>query len=133
MREWFGREEGSVTTEVAVLFPIMLILMFAAVQTGMLMHAKSVAGTAASQGAAAAASSLSENREQAEGSAVALAFANTAGGIVAPTVSVTVNQADQTVTVTVSGTIPAVIPGGGWAVHDTVVMPLERYQDVSPS
>lgn len=70
------RQRGSVTIEMVILFPVVLGLLFAAVQTGLWFHARNIALTSAQEGARVAAMYESSS---AAGRAAAVDFATTAG------------------------------------------------------
>lgn len=116
------KQRGSVTLEMVIIFPALLIMLFAAVQTGLWFHARNIAMTAAQEGARAAAA---YNSSSSEGSSVAASYAIEAGGR-SPQVSVTRTSTLTTVTVTLDGftLIPGVLPQ--LTIEQSATMPLER-------
>lgn len=116
------RQRGSVTLEMVILFPVLLIMLFAAVQGGLWFHARNVAISAAQEGARVAASYESSASQGAE---AARKFATAAG---ARGVSVTASSSATTTTVMVSVEAPRIIPFliPDLPVHQSATMPLER-------
>lgn len=116
------RQRGSVTLEMVILFPVLLIMLFAAVQGGLWFHARNVAISAAQEGARVAASYESS---AARGAEAARQFAAAAG---ARGVSVTASSSATTTTVMVSVEAPRIIPFliPNLPVHQSATMPLER-------
>jgi len=105
-----------------VIFPLLLMVLFAIVQTGLWFHNRNIAMTSAQEGARAAASYDSST---AAGRSAALEFATAAGGN-NPTVDV--SRTGTLVTVTVSlddfNLLPGLIPQLN--VTQSATMPLER-------
>jgi Flp pilus assembly protein TadG len=116
------RQRGSVTIEMVILFPVVLGLLFAAVQTGLWFHARNIALTSAQEGARVAAMYESSS---AAGRAAAVDFATTAGG---KNPRVTVASDATTTTVSVQVDAPNMVP---WLIpvmpiSQAATMPLER-------
>lgn len=115
------RERGSVTIEMVIIFPLLLTVLFGSVQTGLWFHNRSIAMTAAQEGArtAAAYESTAEAGRQS-----AHDFATAAGG---QDPTVTVSRTSTLVTVTVQldsfALLPGLIP---LKVEQSATMPLER-------
>lgn len=116
-----GRERGSVTIEMVIIFPVLLIVLFGSVQTGLWFHNRNIAMTAAQEGARAAAAYESTS---AAGQESADNFATAAGGQ-DPTVTVSKTGTLVTVTVSLEGfaLLPGLIP---LKVEQSATMPLER-------
>ncbi len=116
------RDRGSTTIEMVVIFPVLLILLFSAVQTGLWFHNRNIAMTAAQEGARAAAAYDSTT---ANGRSAAMEFATAAGGY-NPTVDISSTGTLITVTVSLAdfNLIPGLIPRLN--VKQSATMPLER-------
>lgn len=116
------RQRGSVTIEMVIVFPLLLIMLFLVVQGGLWFHHRNIALTAAQEGARA---SAVYEATSASGVNTATNFALQAGAI---DPSVTVNRGATTVTVTVSVASPDLIP---WVMPVSTItqsasMPVER-------
>lgn len=105
-----------------ILFPVLLIMLFAAVQAGLYFHARNVAMSAAQEGARVSASYESSTQK---GAAAAEAFAAEAG---AQGISVTVSSTGTTTTAIVSVESPNLLPFliPQMPIHQSATMPLER-------
>lgn len=108
-----------------MIFPIVLILVFAGVQTALYMHARSVALSAAQEGSRAAAA---EDANSGTGSQAANAFLARAGGADAlPAASVSSNRTATEAVVTVTGVSLSVVPlMGGISISQSSSMAVER-------
>lgn len=116
------RQRGSVTLEMVILFPVLLIMLFAGVQAGLYFHARNIAMSAAQEGARVAASYEST---PSKGQAAARDFATFAG---ARSVSASASSTATTTTVIVTVESPNLMP---WLIpvmpiHQSATMPLER-------
>ncbi len=118
-------ERGSVSLELAVVFPVVLLLIFGTVQAALYFHARNVALAAAEEGLRDA---RVENGSDSAGVRRAEAFLVDAGGSrVLLGFSVTADRGATEATVTVQGTSPSVLPGiGGFAVAQSATGPRER-------
>lgn len=105
-----------------ILFPVLLIMLFAAVQAGVYFHARNVAMSAAQEGARVSASYESSTGK---GAAAAEAFAAEAG---AQGISVSVSSTGTTTTAIVSVESPNLLPFliPQMPIHQSATMPLER-------
>lgn len=101
-----SRERGSMSVELVILTPVLLLLLFMIVQAGLYIHAREVALHAAAEGSAAA---TVEGGTDADGAAAALGFADQVGALSGT--AATVERTASTVTVTVTGQAPSIIPG----------------------
>lgn len=102
-------ERGSTSLELVILFPVVLLLIFAGIQGALYYHARNVALSAAQQGVRAA---KAENGSSDQGRQAAQAFIDQAGGHdVITAVNVTSNRGANQATVTVTGRPISVIPG----------------------
>jgi len=115
-------ESGLATTELAIVFPFLLLAMLLGAQTLLWSHGKDVARASADV-AAEAASLLSEaGNERSAAVESARGVLNQTQAISNPDVSVVVTAVS--VTVTVTGQSPSVV--GSWNISESVTVPLER-------
>lgn len=124
-REWAATtrsERGSATLELAVIFPVVLIIFWACLQAAFYFHARSIAFTAANEGTRVAAA---EHSSTAAGTTAAASFTQRAGGTLTGT-SINVSRSGTTVTTTVTGNALTILPGGSWLISQTVTLPVER-------
>ena len=127
-----GNQHGSATLELVVLFPVVLAIIFGAVQAALYFHARSVALAAAQEGARAAAA---QHGTAANGASTAWSFLNQAGGQdVLTNAHVTPDRTASQATITVTGQSLTVLPGlPGLPVQQTARRPVERFTaDDSP-
>ena len=124
------RDEGGATSLVqtvlvapAILFTLMLIVQF-----GLLFHAKNIAEQAAQEGAAEA---RAFNGSKAAARESTLEFLDSLGPRMLTNRSVVVDRTAQTATVTVQGTVLALVPGVNLGVRETASAPRERYVPVA--
>ena len=115
-------EEGSSTTELVLLMPVVLLTIMLSVQAGLYFHARHVI-TAAAQDALEAAQV--EGGDAAAGRADAETLMAEAGGVRSPVIEIT-RTADE-VQVHVSAAAPNVVPGAIWQVTATAYGPVERF------
>ena len=119
-----GRDSGSVTVEYAILVPVVLLLLFTTMQVALLSFARSVALTAAEEGANA------QRAYQANGGvgeAKAKEVIQRQGDVLSGwTIAVTNDGAE--VRVTVTGQSISLFPGiSGFTVSQTSSGPVERF------
>lgn len=117
-------QRGITTVEVVLTAPALLLMLMLIVQFGLVAHARSVARSAAEDGAAKA--------RVFNGSATtAKAATNTQLDDLGPTIianrSVEVSRTDTTATVSVTGTVISLVPGLSFDVHETSSGPVERF------
>ena len=120
------RDAGSVSVEIAILFPVLLALIVAIVQYGLWFHARSLALAAAQEGVTAA---RTYGAEPAAGPARAREFltAHGAGTLTDVTVAPTTPGAGQ-VGVQVTGRSLSLLPGvPGLVVTQSASGPRERF------
>lgn len=117
-------ERGSTSLEMAILFPLLLVILLASIQTALWYHAKSVALAAAQEGARAAAS---ETGTQNAGGTAANEFATRAGSGILLNPRATVTRSGTTATTTVTGTVLGLLPGPlTLTVTQSATLPVER-------
>jgi len=116
------REAGVTSTELAVLMPVVIALVLVPFQVGLWWHARQVADATARQ--AVDATQVADGTE-AGGREAAFRFLDAAGNITDP--QVTVTRSVDTVTVTVTGRAPLLIPGFDWEVTAHASGPVERF------
>ncbi|MEU2200603.1 TadE family protein [Isoptericola sp. NPDC019482] len=117
-------ERGSTTVELALLLPAVFLVMFLGLQAALYFHARTVAITAATEGAKAAAV---EQGSASDGAAAALSFVADAGGDdVLPGAGATGTMTATAVTIVVTGSALSVIPGWAPDVRQHVTAPRER-------
>lgn len=121
-------ERGSSTLELVILFPVVLLVIFGAVQGALYFHARSVALSAAQEGVRAASG---ETGSVEAGSKTANEFVAQAGGDDVLTDLAVSGQRSQTAAkVTVTGRPLSVIPGVlNIKVSQTAEAPVERFTD----
>ncbi|MGV8966600.1 MAG: TadE/TadG family type IV pilus assembly protein [Cellulomonas sp.] len=121
-----GAERGSVTIEVVVLFPVLLVMVIAIVQYGLWFHARSLALAAAQLGVTAA---RTYTAEPAAGTQAATAFLDihATDTLTDVTITATTPGAGQ-VGVEVSGRALSLLPGvPGPTVTQSAAGPVERF------
>lgn len=120
------REGGSVSLEIAVLVPAVLVAVFGLVQGALVIHARHIALAAASEGLAA---DVVRGAVDGAGRRAATGFVAAAGGDdVLRQVRVEVDRSPDTASVTVTGRALSLLPGvSGWTVHQTASGPVERF------
>lgn len=119
-------ERGSLSLELTVLFPVVLLLIFTIVQGALYYHARNVALAAAQEGVRVA---RAENGTRAAGGQAARDFVNQSGGAgVLTGLEVTPTRNATKATVTVSGRAVSAIPGmPGFTITQTAEGPVERF------
>lgn len=119
-------ERGSATLELAVLFPVVLLIIFITIQGALYFHARNVALAAAQEGVRVA---RAENGTSEAGGNVARGFVEQAGGAgVIVGLRVTPTRSRTTASVTVSGRALSAIPGmDGFRITQTAKGPVERF------
>lgn len=118
-------ERGSSTVEAVILFPVFLLLIFAAVQAGVFFYGRSAALAAAQQGLQAG---RVENGTTSAATDAAQRFIHSrgSGGALLNNVTITPSRTVDTTTVTVSGTVPSLIPGATFTVTQSASGTVER-------
>jgi Flp pilus assembly protein TadG len=118
-------DRGSTSLQLVIIFPAVLALIFAGVQTALFFYARNVAIAAAQEGARAAGAQYGT---AGAGTAAATDFIARAGGDDAlPASSVSGSRAATTATVTVRGRSLSLIPGyPGITINQSASVPVER-------
>ncbi|MGV1006701.1 MAG: TadE family protein [Candidatus Nanopelagicales bacterium] len=117
-------DRGSITTELAVLFPVMLAMIFLIVQGGVLFHTRNVTQLAAQEGLRLA-TALNGTAGQGQARA-AQALASTAGNWLCDP-SVTATRTATTASVVITGRSLSLVPGvPGVPIRSTASGPVER-------
>lgn len=117
-------ERGSSSVEMVIALPLVLTVLFLAVQAGMWFYARSIALAAAQSGART--SSMLNSTLQA-GFADARSFAAEVGGTSLTGVTVTGDRSATSTTVTVTGHTVRLVPFIDLTVSQTATLPVERY------
>lgn len=119
-------DHGAATLELVVVFPIVLLIIFAVVQGALYYHGKNIALAAAQEGVRVA---RAENGSATEGSSTARRFFQQAGGSeVLLGMGVRSRRGATEASVTVTGTSLSVLPGvSGFRVSQTAEGPVERF------
>lgn len=121
-----GSDRGSVTVEIAILGPALLLLIFGVVQAGMWFYARSLALAAAQEG-------VSSARAYGASPAAGISRAQTflreqAGDSLTDTAVSTAGSTRTVVRVQVRGRAISVLPGvPGIAIHQSAQGPVERF------
>ena len=117
-------ERGSSSVEMVIALPIVLTVLFLAVQAGMWFYARSIALAAAQSGARTAAM-LNSSLEA--GLSSARSFAADVGGTTLTGVTVTGDRTATSTTVTVTGHSVRLVPFMDVTVSQSATLPVERY------
>jgi Flp pilus assembly protein TadG len=131
-RRWRARgQDGSVSLEIAILAPALLLLVFSIVQGGLWFHARNLAQAAAQKGAAAGAA---YNATTAEAVARARSFLSENAGDSLTSTSVTAaGSTTAFVRIEVTGRALSVLPGvPGLTVTQDALVPVERFTTDTP-
>lgn len=114
-------QRGSVTLEMVIVFPLLLMLLFGLVQGGLWFHQRNIAISAAQEGARAAAM---YNGSADRGYEAASLFATRSG---LKAVSVSVSRSGDVVSVRVAAAAPVLVPGMPLpGISQAAAMPVER-------
>nr|MDT0519843.1 TadE/TadG family type IV pilus assembly protein [Streptomyces sp. DSM 41633] len=116
-------DRGSGSVELAVLAVVVLFLVFAAIQTGMYFHARSVARSAATQGVEAG---RQLGSGPGDGVAQAQELLAKYGTVRGASVSAEGSGAEQ-IRITVRGTVATLVPGFELDVVQSAEAPVERW------
>lgn len=125
-RDRSASESGSVSLEMVLGAPLLLLLVALLLQLGVLYHADNVVTAAAQAGVQEA---RSETGTAGEGNSAAMRFIEVAAPdfIRKPSAKTEVKEEDKTVTVEVAGDAFAIVPGLKLHVTARATAPLERF------
>lgn len=123
-----ARDRGSATTEAVLVTPILLFLIMVVIQFGLWYHAQHVVRAASEQGVRAA---RVDQAEADAGADRAERFLADAGPRLVTEPAITVDRTTDTVTVSVSGRVVAVVPGLELPVRATARGAVERFRAAS--
>src|SRR3954471_4354414 len=117
-------ERGSVSLEMAIVFPVVLLLIMTSIQAALWFYARSIALGAAQEGAREGRlQPASTERAQ----AAADSFLDRAGQALINEIDVAVRGSPTAIEVTVTGRSLSLVPGlDGWPVSQTAVGPIEQ-------
>lgn len=115
-------QEGMTSTQLAVMFPALLVWIMLIVQYGLWYHAKQVADAAAAEGLDAA--QVPDGSIEG-GEAATRSFLASAGNLEG--VAVDIERGTDEVTVEVRGRAPSLVPGFEWGVAARAVGVVERF------
>ncbi len=118
-------DRGAYTLELATLTPVLLVLLFAGVQIMFYAHAVNVAQAAARNGVEAA---RSYDAQEGDGPAAARDFLDRMGEDMLLAPSVSAATTGERVQITVTGSVPSLIPGTSWPVRAVAQGPVERVE-----
>lgn len=117
-----GSDRGDATAQLVIVTPVLVLLIFLAVQAAIYFHAANVAAAAASQGAAAA-----SPRAAGAGDGIAAAQALMADLGADPAGAPVVNVSDGYVSVTVTVDVAQIVPFFPDSVSRSALEPQERF------
>ena len=117
-------ERGSSSVEMVIALPIVLTVLFLAVQAGTWFHARSIALASAQSGAR---TSAMLNSSLEAGLSSARSFATDVGGTTLTGVTVTGDRTATSTTVTVTGHSIRLVPFMDVTVSQSATLPVERY------
>jgi Flp pilus assembly protein TadG len=119
-----GRSDGGLTTlQLTVAAPVLLWWLMLIVQYGLWWHAKQVADAAAAEAVDAA---QTPTGTTGDGEAAARSYLTQAGNL--GNIRVVVQRGTDTVTASVHGDAPQLVPGFSWGVTAQSQAPVERYR-----
>lgn len=117
-------ERGSSSVEMVIALPLVLTVLFLAVQAGTWFHARSIALASAQSGAR---TSAMLNSSLEAGLSSARSFASDVGGTTLTGVTVTGDRTATSTTVTVTGHSVRLVPFMDVTVSQSATLPVERY------
>jgi Flp pilus assembly protein TadG len=119
-------ERGSAAVQTAMLFPVVLLLVFGIIQGALWFHARHIALGAAQEGARAASAQDGTGADQRAREFVR----DLTGGTLIRNLDVGISSTANTVTVTVRGRAPSLVPGSaGLIVEQSATAPIETFTD----
>nr|WP_277351633.1 TadE/TadG family type IV pilus assembly protein [Microbispora sp. CL1-1] len=118
------RDRGAATLEMVILFPLLLLVVAAAVQAVFVYQAHSTAQAAAQEGVRAA---RTDGASRSAGPAAAVRFATRVGGAFLTHPDARAGGDAGTVEVVVTGRVPSFLPIAQWTVSEVARAPVERF------
>lgn len=118
-------ERGEATTEMVLIVPVLMLLVFTVIQFGLWYHANHVAEAAAQEGVRAA---RMEDGSAEAGQARAEAFMARNAGSLVERPSVSSLRTDDSARVEVEGTLRSLVPGLSLPIHALAESPVERFR-----
>lgn len=118
-------DAGSASTELVIVMPLLLLLVLVSVHVGLWFHARHLVNAAAQEGARAARAS---GATDADGHDRAEQLLGDLGSGSVTDSTITVIRSGETVTVSVTGQAPPVIPGLAMTVSATSTSPIEEFR-----
>ena len=115
-------DRGMTTSQVAIVFPALLLFIMLIVQYGLWFHAKQVADTAAAEALDAA---QTPTGSADDGHRAAQSFLAGSGNL--DEVTIDVERDLEQVQVVITGAAPQLVPGFAWNVTATARAPVERF------
>ncbi|MGI5157292.1 TadE/TadG family type IV pilus assembly protein [Microbispora sp. CA-102843] len=122
------RDRGAATLEMVILFPLLLLVVAAAVQAVFVYQAHATAQAAAQEGVRAA---RAHGASRSAGPAAALRFASRVGGAFLTHPAARAGGDAGTVEVVVTGRVPSFLPIAKWTVSEVSRAPVERFVPAS--
>ena len=116
---------GSASTELVIVMPLLLLLVLASVHVGLWFHARHLVNAAAQEGARAARAS---GATDSDGYDRAQQILGDLGSNSVTSPAIVVTRSSGSVTVSVSGQAPQVIPGLAMSVSASSTSPIEEFK-----
>jgi Flp pilus assembly protein TadG len=127
LHEVSALDRGSASAEAVIATPLLMLLVLAIIQAGIILHANHMAQAAAHTAVEAARADLASGGD---GAAAAAASLNTNAGGVLENTAVAVSRGGETVTVTVTGTPTMIVPLFDAPIEVVVTGPVEHIEPV---
>ena len=121
LKRRFGRDDGVMVAENAVVIPAIFLLFFLILQIGFYWHASNIATSAAQEGVRDASATKSSS-----GTNAALSFVNAHGGSMLKNPNAHQSGGARRVSVTVTGKSISMVPGIDFTIEQTATAPIER-------
>lgn len=117
-------ERGNATVQIAMLFPVLLLILLSCLQAGVYWYCQSAALSAAQEGVRITAAN---DGTVGEGTAQASSFLRRISGSLVESAQVTGTRTNTESRVTVRGTVLTLIPGIPFTINATATLPSEEY------
>lgn len=118
-------DSGSASTELVIVMPLLLLLVLVSVHVGLWFHARHLVNAAAQEGARAARAS---GATDSDGYDRAQQILGDLGSNSVTSPAIVVTRAGSSVTVSVTGQAPPVIPGLAMSVSASSTSPIEEFK-----